>query len=187
MTAPEVTGRSPGRCLLRLGNDDAPGAPARGPRAVSSRPCGAMRPRPGLQEGSSPSRGRGRAPHMRAGRRAQGFRGARALQEGKAASLAADFSITRFEHLGRLLVVHGRSSYKRSAALGQFVMHRGLIISTMQVPVGAGPRAGWAACGLPSASAGAALTCPCSLLQAVFSSVFYFASVPLYQGFLMVG
>lgn len=24
-------------------------------------------------------------------------------------------------------------------------------------------------------------------LQAVFSSVFYFASVPLYQGFLMVG
>lgn len=51
-------------------------------------------------------------------------------------------------------MVHGRNSYKRSAALGQFVMHRGLIISTM---------------------------------QAVFSSVFYFASVPLYQGFLMVG
>ncbi|EPY85863.1 hypothetical protein CB1_000345001 [Camelus ferus] len=68
------------------------------------------------------------------------------FQEGRQASLAADFS--------RLLVVHGRSSYKRSAALGQFVMHRGLIISTM---------------------------------QAVFSSVFYFASVPLYQGFLMVG
>lgn len=75
-------------------------------------------------------------------------------KEGKAASLAADFSIQRFEHVGRLLVVHGRSSYKRSAALGQFVMHRGLVISTM---------------------------------QAVFSSVFYFASVPLYQGFLMVG
>lgn len=56
-----------------------------------------------------------------------------ALQEGKAASLAADFSIQRFEHVGRLLVVHGRSSYKRSAALGQFVMHRGLVISTMQV------------------------------------------------------
>lgn len=58
------------------------------------------------------------------------------LQEGKAASLAADFSIRRFEHVGRLLVVHGRSSYKRSAALGQFVMHRGLVISTMQVPQG---------------------------------------------------
>ncbi|XP_053520144.1 probable phospholipid-transporting ATPase IIB isoform X10 [Artibeus jamaicensis] len=75
-------------------------------------------------------------------------------KEGKAASLAADFSITQFRHVGRLLMVHGRSSYKRSAALGQFVMHRGLIISTM---------------------------------QAVFSSVCYFASVPLYQGFLMVG
>ncbi|XP_060030052.1 probable phospholipid-transporting ATPase IIB isoform X2 [Erinaceus europaeus] len=75
-------------------------------------------------------------------------------KEGRQASLAADFSIRQFRHIGRLLVVHGRSSYKRSAALGQFVMHRGLVISTM---------------------------------QAVFSSVFYFASVPLYQGFLMVG
>ncbi|KAK1173370.1 putative phospholipid-transporting ATPase IIB isoform X1 [Acipenser oxyrinchus oxyrinchus] len=75
-------------------------------------------------------------------------------KEGKQASLAADFSIKQFKHIGRLLMVHGRNSYKRSAALGQFVMHRGLIISTM---------------------------------QAVFSSVFYFASVPLYQGFLMVG
>ncbi|XP_061520246.1 probable phospholipid-transporting ATPase IIB isoform X3 [Phycodurus eques] len=75
-------------------------------------------------------------------------------KEGKQASLAADFSITQFKHIGRLLVVHGRNSYKRSAALGQFVMHRGMIISAM---------------------------------QAVFSSIFYFASVPLYQGFLMVG
>lgn len=55
------------------------------------------------------------------------------FQEGKQASLAADFSITQFKHIGRLLMVHGRNSYKRSAALGQFVMHRGLIISTMQV------------------------------------------------------
>ncbi|CAD7679199.1 unnamed protein product [Nyctereutes procyonoides] len=54
--------------------------------------------------------------------------------KGRQASLAADFSITQFKHIGRLLMVHGRSSYKRSAALGQFVMHRGLIISTMQVP-----------------------------------------------------
>ncbi|XP_062342954.1 probable phospholipid-transporting ATPase IIB isoform X2 [Osmerus eperlanus] len=75
-------------------------------------------------------------------------------KEGKQASLAADFSITQFKHIGRLLMVHGRNSYKRSASLGQFVMHRGMIISTM---------------------------------QAVFSSIFYFASVPLYQGFLMVG
>nr|XP_008113805.1 PREDICTED: probable phospholipid-transporting ATPase IIA [Anolis carolinensis] len=75
-------------------------------------------------------------------------------REGKQASLAADFSITQFKHLGRLLMVHGRNSYKRSAALSQFVIHRSLCISTM---------------------------------QAVFSSVFYFASVPLYQGFLIIG
>ncbi|MEQ2193672.1 hypothetical protein XENOCAPTIV_009105, partial [Xenoophorus captivus] len=41
-------------------------------------------------------------------------------QEGKQASLAADFSITQFKHIGRLLMVHGRNSYKRSAALGQY-------------------------------------------------------------------
>ncbi|XP_071957427.1 probable phospholipid-transporting ATPase IIB isoform X2 [Antedon mediterranea] len=75
-------------------------------------------------------------------------------KEGKHASLAADFSITQFKHLGSLLIVHGRNSYKRSAALSQFVMHRGLIISTM---------------------------------QAIFSSVFYFSSVALYQGILTVG
>ncbi|CAJ0585807.1 unnamed protein product, partial [Mesorhabditis spiculigera] len=73
--------------------------------------------------------------------------------EGKQASLAADFSITQFSHVCRLLLVHGRFCYKRSCALSQFVMHRGLIISTM---------------------------------QAVFSCVFYFASVSLYQGVLMV-
>eukprot|EP00794_Sanderia_malayensis_P019164 gene19164-21084_t len=75
-------------------------------------------------------------------------------KEGKQASLAADFSITQFSHLGRLLVWHGRNSYKRSAALSQFVIHRGLIISVM---------------------------------QAVFSLTFFFISVSLYQGFLMVG
>jgi phospholipid-translocating ATPase len=50
--------------------------------------------------------------------------------------------------------VHGRNSYKRSASLSQFVMHRGLIIS---------------------------------VIQAIFSSVFYFASISLYQGYLIVG
>ncbi|KAF7402884.1 hypothetical protein HZH66_005151 [Vespula vulgaris] len=52
--------------------------------------------------------------------------------EGRQASLAADFSISQFNHLSHLLLVHGRRSYKRSAALSQFVIHRGLIISTMQ-------------------------------------------------------
>ncbi|CAB1330051.1 unnamed protein product, partial [Coregonus sp. 'balchen'] len=53
-------------------------------------------------------------------------------KEGKQASLAADFSVTQFKHLGRLLMVHGRNSYKRSAGLSQFVIHRSLCISTMQ-------------------------------------------------------
>jgi len=75
-------------------------------------------------------------------------------KEGKQASLAADWSLTQFCHISRLLLVHGRNSYKRSAALAQFVIHRGLIITTM---------------------------------QAIFSAVFYFSSVSLYPGFMMVG
>lgn len=53
-------------------------------------------------------------------------------KEGRQASLAADFSITQFCHLTKLLVWHGRNSYKRSAKLSQFVIHRGLIISICQ-------------------------------------------------------
>ena len=75
-------------------------------------------------------------------------------KEGMQASLASDFSMTKFSHIARLLLVHGRNSYKRSASLSQFVIHRGLIITTM---------------------------------QAVFSAVFYFSSVSLYPGLLMVG
>lgn len=53
-------------------------------------------------------------------------------KEGKQASLAADFSTTQFCHLTELLLWHGRNSYKRSAKLAQFVMHRGLLISVCQ-------------------------------------------------------
>ncbi|KAI4147550.1 MAG: hypothetical protein LQ340_005500, partial [Diploschistes diacapsis] len=53
-------------------------------------------------------------------------------KEGRQASLAADFSITQFHHLTKLLVWHGRNSYKRSAKLGQFIIHRGLVISVAQ-------------------------------------------------------
>jgi len=53
-------------------------------------------------------------------------------KEGRQASLAADFSITTFHHVTKLLVWHGRNSYKRSAKLAQFVIHRGLIISVCQ-------------------------------------------------------
>jgi len=53
-------------------------------------------------------------------------------KEGKQASLAADFSINQFSHLTKLLLWHGRNSYKRSAKLSQFVIHRGLIIAVIQ-------------------------------------------------------
>uniref|UniRef100_A0A4W5L877 P-type phospholipid transporter n=1 Tax=Hucho hucho TaxID=62062 RepID=A0A4W5L877_9TELE len=58
-------------------------------------------------------------------------------KEEKQASLAADFSITQFKHISRLLMVHDRNSYKRSAALGQFVKHRGIwvLISIYQAYV----------------------------------------------------
>ncbi|KAI8978614.1 hypothetical protein BDB01DRAFT_799422 [Pilobolus umbonatus] len=75
-------------------------------------------------------------------------------KEGRQASLAADFSITQFSHLTKLILWHGRNSYKRSAKLSQFVIHRGLIISIM---------------------------------QAVFSALFYFAPIALYQGMLIMG
>ncbi|KAG8215174.1 hypothetical protein J3R82DRAFT_8689 [Butyriboletus roseoflavus] len=75
-------------------------------------------------------------------------------KEGKQASLAADFSVTQFSYLTKLLMWHGRNSYRRSAKLAQFVIHRGLIISVM---------------------------------QAVFSAIFYFAPIALYQGWLMIG
>lgn len=53
-------------------------------------------------------------------------------KEGHQASLAADFSVTQFCHITKLLLWHGRNSYKRSAKLAQFVIHRGLIISVCQ-------------------------------------------------------
>ncbi|KAI0201043.1 phospholipid-translocating P-type ATPase [Astrocystis sublimbata] len=53
-------------------------------------------------------------------------------KEGRQASLAADFSIEQFYHLTKLLVWHGRNSYKRSAKLAQFVIHRGLIVAVCQ-------------------------------------------------------
>lgn len=53
-------------------------------------------------------------------------------KEGKQASLAADFSIDQFCYLQKLLLWHGRNSYKRSAKLAQFVIHRGLLMSVAQ-------------------------------------------------------
>ena len=75
-------------------------------------------------------------------------------KEGKQASLASDFSINEFKYLRRLILWHGRLSYKRSSVLSQFVIHRGLIIT---------------------------------VIQAIFSIIFYFVAIPVYNGYLMLG
>lgn len=54
-------------------------------------------------------------------------------KEGKQAALASDFSILKFKHLTNLLLWHGRNSYKRGAVMAQFVIHRGLIMSILQM------------------------------------------------------
>lgn len=53
-------------------------------------------------------------------------------KEGNQAALASDFSIAGFGALGQLLLWHGRLSYKRTAKLGGFVFHRGLILAVIQ-------------------------------------------------------
>ena len=75
-------------------------------------------------------------------------------KEGKQASLAADFSVTEFSALRKLILWHGRNSYKRTAKLSDFVFHRGLIIS---------------------------------VIQALFTCLFYFNAIPIYNGILMMG
>jgi phospholipid-translocating ATPase len=64
-------------------------------------------------------------------------------------SISIDNLLTSF-----FAVWHGRNSYKRSARLSQFIIHRGLIIS---------------------------------FIQAVFSALFYFAAIAIYNGWLLVG
>lgn len=53
-------------------------------------------------------------------------------KEGNQASLAADYSINQFKYLSRLLLWHGRICFKRSAVIAQYIIHRGLIITTIQ-------------------------------------------------------
>jgi phospholipid-translocating ATPase len=54
-------------------------------------------------------------------------------KEGMQASLAADYSLSKFKHLKLLLLWFGRISYKNTALISHFVIHRGLIISFIQV------------------------------------------------------
>lgn len=75
-------------------------------------------------------------------------------KEGKQAALASDISVTQFSHILRLFFWHGRSCYKSTAKVAQFVIHRGVILTVM---------------------------------QAVFSGIFYVAPITLYKGGLTVG
>ncbi|KAK1934776.1 putative phospholipid-translocating P-type ATPase [Babesia divergens] len=53
-------------------------------------------------------------------------------KEGLQASLSADYSIHRFHYIKRIILWHGRNSYKNSASLTHFIIHRGMIIAVMQ-------------------------------------------------------
>lgn len=54
-------------------------------------------------------------------------------KEGNHAALASDISMKEFKYAKQILLWHGRNAYKRAAALSQFVIHRGLIISILQM------------------------------------------------------
>ena len=75
-------------------------------------------------------------------------------KEGLQASLAADYSIKEFKTLSILLLWWGRSAYKNTSMVANFVIHRGLIIS---------------------------------LNQFIFSYIFYYNAVALYNGMLCFG
>jgi phospholipid-translocating ATPase len=54
-------------------------------------------------------------------------------KEGLQASLASDVSVKRFKDIEKLLLWHGRLSYQRTSKLANFVIHRGLIITVIQM------------------------------------------------------
>ena len=47
--------------------------------------------------------------------------------------MAADFSVTQFSHARRLLLWHGRNAYQRTCLMGQLVIHRGTIMTFVQL------------------------------------------------------
>ena len=75
-------------------------------------------------------------------------------KEGLQASMAADYSIKKFNTLSILLLWWGRLAYKNTSTVANFVIHRGLIISFNQF---------------------------------IFSMVFYYNAVALYNGMLCLG
>lgn len=75
-------------------------------------------------------------------------------KEGKQAALAADFSVLKFKYINKLFLYHGRMAYKRTAVMSQFIIHRGMLIS---------------------------------IIQMIFSLMFYYVSIPVYNGMLLLG
>ena len=54
-------------------------------------------------------------------------------KEGLQASLASDFSVLKFKYILNLFLWHGRLSYNRTSLLTNFVIHRGLIITFIEI------------------------------------------------------
>ncbi|KAI5150324.1 phospholipid-translocating ATPase [Nematocida ausubeli] len=75
-------------------------------------------------------------------------------KEGRQASLAADVSVNEFKAIVDLILWHGRNSYKNTAKLAQFIIHRGTTLG---------------------------------VAQAIFSSLFNFCPISIYQGKISIG
>ncbi|OHT13626.1 phospholipid-translocating P-type ATPase, flippase family protein [Tritrichomonas foetus] len=54
-------------------------------------------------------------------------------KEGRQASIASDFAISRFSSLQRLLLIHGRFSFYRTAWLTQFCFYKSIMLALIQV------------------------------------------------------
>eukprot|EP00658_Telonema_sp_P-2_P081163 TRINITY_DN8248_c0_g1_i2.p1 TRINITY_DN8248_c0_g1~~TRINITY_DN8248_c0_g1_i2.p1 ORF type:complete len:402 (+),score=96.82 TRINITY_DN8248_c0_g1_i2:169-1206(+) len=54
-------------------------------------------------------------------------------KEGRQASRAADFAITKFHHLRTLLFIHGHQSYMRTAYVVQYSFYKSMLISFIQL------------------------------------------------------
>jgi magnesium-transporting ATPase (P-type) len=54
-------------------------------------------------------------------------------REGLQASRAADFSMAKFRFLAKLILVHGRWSYRRTAFVAHYCLHKSLFLAFMQI------------------------------------------------------
>lgn len=54
-------------------------------------------------------------------------------EEGMQAARAADYTIGRFKFLARLMLIHGRYSYKRTAFASQYMFYKSSFLCFVQV------------------------------------------------------